>query len=361
VDKLSLTQAYDMTVDWKYKFTTNRHVFSIGAGSETLRGIAASTLYRITDGNAVANNTESTFTNTSTTFENYLWKLDRTEKQYIYQSGVLKDSDSITNVGKLLHIYAMSIGAYNGAVAFLAGQIAYLQIIRFENISQSTFNSALTGLQYPTGGGAEEVLRLTWNSIAGTTAYNESTYGALASTNAVGFGTKNAATNIVTVKDYLYQKDKLIQPTEVNRPVYTSGSYFQFDGSNDFLYHTGSLGVIKEFYIKFKPDVVNTNMGIVNFNATSSLFLSSSNIAFMSGSTFSTMSIYNSSLIPTSSVTNSNWNILHCSDSTGTLANLFKIGVAGTTYYDGAVQRYLSYDRQLSDNDRIRILRNLSF
>ena len=46
----------------------------------------------------------------------------------------------------------------------MSGQISHIQIIRFENISQSTFNSALTGLQYPTDGGTEEVLRLTFQN-----------------------------------------------------------------------------------------------------------------------------------------------------------------------------------------------------
>ena len=57
---------------------------------------------------------------------------------------------------------ALYIGAAPGPGSIYSGQISHIQIIRFENISQSTFNSAIKGLQYPTGGGAEEVLRLTF-------------------------------------------------------------------------------------------------------------------------------------------------------------------------------------------------------
>ncbi len=79
-----------------------------------------------------------------------------------YFNGVLNSTDT-DSIGKIIQTSALTVGARNGVTDFHNGQISHLQIWRFENIAQSTFNSALTGLQYPTGGGAEEVLRLTFS------------------------------------------------------------------------------------------------------------------------------------------------------------------------------------------------------
>ena len=111
-------------------------------------------------------------------------------------------------------------------------------------------------MQYPTGGGAEEVLRLTWNNISGNYAYDEPTYGTIIGNRLTGYGARNAATNIITTKEYSPQPDKLIQPISGSQPIYTNNNYWDFDGTNDFLYSKGSLGIIKEFYIKFKPDAL---------------------------------------------------------------------------------------------------------
>lgn len=65
--------------------------------------------------------------------------------------------------GKIVLTTAITIGGIGNSSSAFNGQISYIQIIRFENISQSTFNGNIKGLQYPTGGGAEEVLRLTFS------------------------------------------------------------------------------------------------------------------------------------------------------------------------------------------------------
>ena len=83
------------------------------------------------------------------------------------------DSNAITNqsmstIGK--HIMSQPFLVGKVWVGYMKGQLSYLQAYRFENINQSTFLTSSQGLQFPVGGGAEEVLRLTFQdprSVAG--------------------------------------------------------------------------------------------------------------------------------------------------------------------------------------------------
>ena len=365
VDSVSLTQAYDYAV----KIPSLKHlanasgIFGTNIASQNQMGIYATTTYlRFEIGNSYAagqyfevNQTNAIISDLL--YHNVTWVLNRIANETVYFDNITPVSTNITSLGK--HIFSQNILIGKNWVAFHKGLIGPIQILRFTNIGQSNFDPTTYKIgQSVTGGGAEEVLRLTWNNISGNYAYDESTYGTIIGNRLTGYGARNAATNIITTKEYSPQPDKLIQPISGSQPIYTNNNYWDFDGTNDFLYSTGSLGIIKEFYIKFKPDALGVTKSLVGFNATSSLFMSSSNLMFTTGSTFMTMSLYSSSLEAISSVKNSDWNILVCSDPTGIEANQFKLGYF-TNYWDGAIQRFIGYDRQLDPDDSLRILKNL--
>jgi hypothetical protein len=367
VDKLSLTQRFDMWICGKEKHTQGTRNLVAILSTETASGVYAYPtimfgLSAYAYPNSISNFTKENLTRSSNgSYPENTWNnfgvLSSFPNSKNYINGVENGTADTSLWGKQLATIALTIArrAFNAQYEF-QGLISHLQIIRFDNISLSTFNSAITGLQYPTGGGSEEVLRQDWSMVSGNIAYDQSPKA----NNLTGYGTINAASNVITTKDYVIQPDKLIQATDVSRPLYVSDSYWEFDGTNDFLYPTGSLGLIKEYYIKFKPDALDVTKSLANFNVTSSLFMSSSNSMFMTGSTFATMSLYSSSLATVPNVISSDWNILHASDAIGVEANQFKLGFA-TTYWDGAIQRFVAYDRQLSDNDKNRLLRSLSF
>lgn len=175
VDKLSLTQAYDMWVTMKEKTPTSdggQDLLFSKQGASGQRGYYLAldgssqyySAFSSADGSGVV--VAVIQAKTSTNYENIALLMNRTGNISLYLEGVLKQSNTITTVGKVINdLYAFTIGRLSYAdLQHILGQISHLQIIRFENISQSTFNSELTGLQYPTGGGSEEVLRLTFQS-----------------------------------------------------------------------------------------------------------------------------------------------------------------------------------------------------
>ena len=153
VDKLSLTQKFDYIGISKHKMIGGNYI--IGCGNN-FRLIRQSDTFYITDGVYALSGAAGVLN----AWMNVLIKITN-EGGESYFNGVLNSTDT-DSIGKIIQTAAMTIGARNGAVDFHNGQISHIQIIRFENISQSTFNSAIKGLQYPTGGGAEEVLRLTF-------------------------------------------------------------------------------------------------------------------------------------------------------------------------------------------------------
>ena len=175
VDKLSLTQAYDFYAIQKVKVTDAgtfglwRKSTSLGSLGATGIGIwGTSTLYYFDTfsetGNAGVELSRAKTLIPDNQWNNIVFKINRTTN---IQYGTVESfaTQVNTTIGKIItNSNAFVIGAYDGITANFQGLISHLQIIRFENISQSTFNSALTGLQYPTGGGAEEVLRLTFQS-----------------------------------------------------------------------------------------------------------------------------------------------------------------------------------------------------
>lgn len=166
VDKLSITQAYDWVniINFKWASARNNYTLFIGAGSDYIVSTGNGDAKYITLLAANGTSTIQAYDNSAkavNTFHKTAFVLNRTDKAYQYMNGIVGSSTpSSLGIGKVIFTGALTISA-NGSVA-LAGQISHLQIIRFENISLSSFNSAITGLQYPTGGGAEEVLRLTF-------------------------------------------------------------------------------------------------------------------------------------------------------------------------------------------------------
>lgn len=173
VDKLSLTQAYDyyVTTDAKVTRTGGNGILGTDAATPMQLGfLTTTTNFRAEVGLSNTNYVDSA---TSTPIADSVWHtlkytLNRTGNASAQADSSASFNISMSLIGK--HIFTQGFQIGRVWVAYLQGQVAYVQVIRFENIAQSTFNSALTGLQYPTGGGSEEVLRLTFSD--GTSIVN---------------------------------------------------------------------------------------------------------------------------------------------------------------------------------------------
>jgi len=173
VDKLSLTQAFDMWVTQKVKHVLGAYVgyslsmYNTGNGGIQIAKAVDNKLYTY-----IYDNANAQVTSTGETLDssyNSMSVLSTNSEHKVYLNGVLKDTDSTLLLGKKTN-GGFRIGwALAGGGTRLNGLVAVTQVIRFENIALSTFNSAIVGLQYPTGGGAEEVLRLTFQSGVSTT------------------------------------------------------------------------------------------------------------------------------------------------------------------------------------------------
>jgi hypothetical protein len=183
VDDISLTQAYDMWMSLKEKTpnsTGGQTVLMSKYGNNALVGYGlvingANQYYSNINSLIGGTSTAIGFTKTSTEYSNIGLLVDRTFSKYsLYLAGVLKSNSSLTgvNLSKLVNdVQPFRIGALSyTAFQFITGSISHLQMWRFTNIDSSSFNSSSLGLQYPVGGGAEEVLRLTFqngNSVSG--------------------------------------------------------------------------------------------------------------------------------------------------------------------------------------------------
>ena len=167
VDKLSLTQAYDMYWCGKTKITRTggNGILGTYSASGNQIGILTTTTNLRNEIGITSTDTktlDTTYPVADSAWHSFKLIADRTGNiQSTVDANALQTS-SMTSLGKHIMSQALQIGKV--WVAHIKGQISHNQIIRFENISQSTFNSAIKGLQYPTGGGAEEVLRLTFQN-----------------------------------------------------------------------------------------------------------------------------------------------------------------------------------------------------
>lgn len=176
VDKLSLTQAYDVAILSKKRNLSHLNsdwLLATGHGSIDYNGYditiqsSGAVKLELRSSPTLAESTVLTG-NTSLTWFDIIGVINRTDTNGSYnRSNVLGQitTKTLSAHGKVILSKALVIGTWStGGTESFNGLISHIQIWRFENISQSTFNSALTGLQYPTGGGAEEVLRLTFQS-----------------------------------------------------------------------------------------------------------------------------------------------------------------------------------------------------
>lgn len=166
VDKLSLTQKYDRVIIKKFKANSVATSTLLTMDGVNYLGTRSTGKLRfnIGDDNNSSVAEDSQVSYSASEWTNVIFLSDSTDKMYVIKNGVLPAGLSITTLGKEVTRLRFRVGLNGAGLEGFAGQISHLQIIRFENISQSTFNSAITGLQYPTGGGAEEVLRLTFQS-----------------------------------------------------------------------------------------------------------------------------------------------------------------------------------------------------
>ncbi|MCA0387604.1 MAG: hypothetical protein LCH52_03830 [Bacteroidetes bacterium] len=175
VDKLSLTQRYDRVIIKKFKATslaTSTIIIQDGQNYVETR-VEGKVRLNIGDGvNTAFENTQVSYS--ANEWTNICSLVNSTDKMYIIKNGVVPTGVSVTSVGKFIdnvtELTPFRIAANTSAGEKFTGQISLLQIIRFENISQSTFNNSIVGVQYPVGGGTEEILRLTFQD--GTSILN---------------------------------------------------------------------------------------------------------------------------------------------------------------------------------------------
>ena len=182
VDGISLTQAYDMARLSGFRTgvlgsTLESSIFMIGGvGAPTAGGVwsyitNSDRVYRV----GMQDNTYNTSTSIATsmtfsdnTYYNVCELLDKVGTSYIYVNGVSRASSTNPRiVGKVINTstdYPLRIGTWSiGASVKFKGNMSPMQIIRFTNISQSNFDPTTYKIgQSVTGGGAEEVLRLTF-------------------------------------------------------------------------------------------------------------------------------------------------------------------------------------------------------
>jgi hypothetical protein len=192
VDNLSLTQAYDLLRIYKFNIadvgTTGSNIIFVHGGVGTVGAGGLQTYYNKVDNRLIVGGQSTDYTYSASvnssyqiarnTFVNICDSVNRTGNLSIYVDAALGNTMSMLPFGKMIQTissYNMMLGAWNaGQPLKLYGQIAHLQILRFDNIEQSDYNPAVQGMQFPTGGGAEEVLRIDWSNVSGTTVYDSS-------------------------------------------------------------------------------------------------------------------------------------------------------------------------------------------
>lgn len=168
VDNVSLTQAYDWGIKWTDKIFDN-------GSDQTL--IAANTnqsatnlgffIYRynsdnflsafMQDGSGNGANIVNNLHNDNETAD-YLYLINRTSNATGYKNNTLYGTNA-SGIGKVIFAMPFTIGKRaDGNSSYFAGQIAFIQIIRFTNIFQSNFNPNTYKPGYPVSGGGAEVV-----------------------------------------------------------------------------------------------------------------------------------------------------------------------------------------------------------
>jgi len=163
VDKLSLTQAYDMWVFTKVypnedKWTTIIDTYSTTGWLLNKRGETNQWAFLVSDGFIGGSSLSPT-----STLNNNVWRIlgmliNKTSYLSAYENGLNFGNQDMSLKGKIFTNKAMTIG---GTSLFFKGLISHIQILRFTNIGQSNFDPTTYKIgQSVSGGGAESVLLL---------------------------------------------------------------------------------------------------------------------------------------------------------------------------------------------------------
>lgn len=345
VDKLSLTQSFDYALAFVPKDidSARQNLFSNGLpysantqqGSEIVYESSNLSLY-FSDGN---NQVACAGARHLGSYANILGVFNRTANLTLYKNGVQIAQDSNYNrVGKVIHIWNTIFGARRDASDKWKGQISHLQIIRFENISQSTFNSAITGLQYPTGGGAEVVLCHDWSNIVGAISYDQSNR----QNNLTAYGSPRlASADVLTVKDYSTTR-KFAQSDRTKQPHYING----FDGTSDFITSTHNYGNAKTLVLKVNLSTLNRD--IIRLSTGVKIAVDASGAVVTTGITSPAIFIVNADNMPvTTLATAADYVIIICSNTEFAI-NAPQIGYADT-YFHGKIKYITAYPSFIAD------------
>lgn len=373
VDGLSLTQRFDYASYVKFKNTKNYStggIYTLIAGQSAFNGGSNGISLALTDNETIYLTTTETHPNsvfssdttpvTTTEWCDYLGVIKGDENQYLYKNGVLKDSDSVRGIGKLI-VSALAIGKTSFGAYYFGGLVATLLIIRFDNISKTNFNpntyqpgDAITDL----GGGVPEVvLWQDWSNIVGAIAMDKYRPETTRRNDLTAYGSPLASTNIVTIKDFSPQTKKLRQGTQSKQPIYSTVEGFSFDGTDDILEAGASLGSIKTVILKLKANNLELGQDILQLSATAKLTLNTDGTITATGWTSPTVKIQNT-LLADSAITPNNDFLVAVKSSTAITADAFKVG-GSTTYFNGKIRKVAVFTTELDDPTIQKIFKSI--
>ena len=157
VDNVSLTQAYDVVLNTVHKQVNTTDVKTILELGECIRIVQVNDSAYVGFSSAIFQYANTGFLNT---YQNVLGILDRTNTRwYTYQNNVLAGGVFAGNPSALGKNSTTSFVFIKNGSTYWTGSVSKLQILRFTNISQSSFDPTTYKIgQSLLGGGAEVVL-----------------------------------------------------------------------------------------------------------------------------------------------------------------------------------------------------------
>lgn len=359
VDNLSLTQAYDRAFAFGMKSNVDDSSRSlIYMNSYDYVEIKAGGYFRnnVSDGVNQVNDSLSTYA--KDTWINFIALLNRTDKLYGYKNGVADAGVISTSIGKFVSTSRLSIGVNTGNTEHFKGLIAPLQILRFTNISQSNFNpNTYKPGDAITGGGVEIVLWQDWSTVSGGTAYDKYRPETTVRNDLTAYGTPHAGNNIVTIKDYSPQTEKLRQGTQSKQPIFSSTEGFDFDGTDDILEAGASLGSIKTVILKLKADNLELAQDILQLSAAAKLTLNTDGTITATGWTSPTVKIQNTLLADSAITANSEY-LIAVKTNTAIDATAFKLG-GSTSFFNGKIKKVVTFTTTLDDPTIQKIFKSI--
>lgn len=378
VDAISLTQAYDMVRLSSFKTgvlgnTLESTIFmNGGVGAPNVGGIWS---YVSNPDRVFRASIQDTEYKTSTSFatpvslflDNSRYSVceyyDKVNTSHIYVDNISRVSTTnLRIIGKVINNatdYPLRIGTWaTSATVKFKGSISPMQIIRFDNISQSNFNPQTYKIgDAITGGGAEVVLWQDWSNITGAIANDKYRPETTVRNDLTAYGSPLASTNIVTVKDFSPQTKKLRQGTQGKQPIYSSVTGFDFDGTDDILEATSSLGTIKTVVLKLKADNIELGQDILQLSAGAKLVLNVDGTITATGFTSPTIKIQNT-LLADAVITANNDFLVCVKTATAITADAFKLG-GSTTFFNGKIRRVSLFTTELDDPTIQKIFKSI--